>query len=393
MMIRGMGGCATNFDNEGIMGKKDKFKTSLIGMVGGALYGVVIGFSMIELEDVFIFNSAVGVLICALLIAVVMYFAAMIIHECGHLVMGLATGYKFVMLRFGSLTIVKQDGKLKIKKFGIPGTGGQCTLTHDEVSDPEKVPYFWYHFGGCFFNFITAAAAILCVLITGNGFLHVVMMNLAGISLVCGILNLIPMNASVINDGMNILRLKNDPKKRAAVLNVLTVNGMQFEGKHLSDIDEKYLDTADENGESPFCDVALIKGARYVYLYEFDKARDIHEVLVNNPKLPAVLKNEALCELMYCRCMLGCAKEEVDELYTKELKYYIRQTENYMIARRRQMYSYYLFYEGDTEKPKRERMKAEQMENSYPCRSEYEEEIRMMNYAEELEKNIKNHLT
>lgn len=376
-----------------IMSKKDKFKTSLIGMVGGALYGVIIGCCMIELDDVFIFNSVVGVLICELLIAVVVYFTATSIHECGHLVMGLATGYKFVMLRIGTVTIVKQDGKLKYKKFGIPGTGGQCTLTYDEVSDPEKVPYFWYHFGGCFFNFITAAAAGLCVLFTESGFLYVVMLNLAGISFLDGILNLIPVNTGVINDGTNILRLKKDPKKRAAVLSVLTVNGMQFEGKRLSDIDEKYLDAADENGKSPFCDVALIKGARYVYLHEFDKARDIHESLVNNPNLPAVLKNEALCELMYCRCMLGCTKEEIDELYTKELKYYIRQTENYMIARRRQMYTYYLFYEGDTEKSKWERMKAEQMANSYPCRSEYEEEIRMMNYAEELEKNIKNHLT
>ncbi len=40
-------------------------------------------------------------------------FLQIIIHEAGHLVCGLASGYRFVSFRILSFTLIREDGKLK----------------------------------------------------------------------------------------------------------------------------------------------------------------------------------------------------------------------------------------------------------------------------------------
>ena len=39
-----------------------------------------------------------------------------IIHEAGHLIAGLMSGYKFLLFRIGSLTLIHSDGKYQLKK-------------------------------------------------------------------------------------------------------------------------------------------------------------------------------------------------------------------------------------------------------------------------------------
>src|SRR5699024_5270507 len=62
------------------------------------------------------------------LIFIISFLGHIIIHELGHLIFGLATGYSFVSFRVGSITIIREDGKFKNKKYSIPGTGGQCLM-------------------------------------------------------------------------------------------------------------------------------------------------------------------------------------------------------------------------------------------------------------------------
>lgn len=57
-----------------------------------------------------------------------MIFIQIIIHEAGHLVFGLLSGYEFVSFRIGSITLAKYDNKYCFKRFHIAGTGGQCLM-------------------------------------------------------------------------------------------------------------------------------------------------------------------------------------------------------------------------------------------------------------------------
>lgn len=93
-----------------------------------------------------------GILIFVLSIAILIP-----LHEAGHLVCGLLSGYKFVSFRIFNLTFIKSDGKIKIKRYSIAGTGGQCLLTPPDLPI-ERIPTGWYNFGGVLFNIIAVIA-------------------------------------------------------------------------------------------------------------------------------------------------------------------------------------------------------------------------------------------
>ena len=54
-----------------------------------------------------------------LFIFIIGYLFHIIIHEGGHLIFGLLSGYSFVSFRVGSLTLIREDGKFKLKRFVI----------------------------------------------------------------------------------------------------------------------------------------------------------------------------------------------------------------------------------------------------------------------------------
>ena len=80
------------------------------------------------------------------------------LHEVGHLLFGLASGFKFSSIRIYKYALVKDHCGFHIKKFNIQGTGGQCIMTLPEDTDPERVPFFWYNAGGVIVNLLLLAS-------------------------------------------------------------------------------------------------------------------------------------------------------------------------------------------------------------------------------------------
>ena len=117
---------------------------TLLRLIGGLLLGAFIGLiivvpiiAIIEGESIttvartiyenFTLQKVLGIvwLLLAVLLAVVLNIA---IHEGGHLVAGLLTGYKFVSYRFFNWTLIRKDGRLRWRNFELAGTAGQCLL-------------------------------------------------------------------------------------------------------------------------------------------------------------------------------------------------------------------------------------------------------------------------
>lgn len=93
----------------------------IIGFISAKYLKESVDTNIIE-DNIFV---AVFRMFGAFLIMVVGFLVHIIIHEAGHLIFGLMTGYSFVSFRIGSHTIVNVDNKLKYKRFNIPGTAGQ----------------------------------------------------------------------------------------------------------------------------------------------------------------------------------------------------------------------------------------------------------------------------
>ena len=83
-------------------------------------------------------------------------FLQLIIHETGHLVFGLLSGYRFSSFRIGSFMWMKVNGKLVCKKLTVAGTGGQCLMIPPELQD-GKIPVLMYNLGGSIMNLVVGA--------------------------------------------------------------------------------------------------------------------------------------------------------------------------------------------------------------------------------------------
>jgi len=110
--------------------KKKKLKwQQYIGMAFMMLIGAVCGFLMVMFVDRFSEDTPIHVEVLSLIgLFIGMYvsiFFHLILHEAGHLVFGLMTGYRFSSFRILSFMWVKENDKIKLRRLSLAGTGGQ----------------------------------------------------------------------------------------------------------------------------------------------------------------------------------------------------------------------------------------------------------------------------
>ena len=84
----------------------------------GAFFGRFLGSTEIESELFPLY------IVLFLIFLYFIMFLQTVIHELGHLLFGLATGYKFSSFRIGGVIFVKDNGKLRVKRYFPCGYGG-----------------------------------------------------------------------------------------------------------------------------------------------------------------------------------------------------------------------------------------------------------------------------
>ena len=92
------------------------------------------------------------------------FFVQLVLHEGGHLAAGLAAGYGFVSFRVGSWMVIRRAGRLRLVRYRLSGTGGQCLLSPPPWRE-KGFPVFAYNLGGPLANLLVSA---LCL---GGGWL------------------------------------------------------------------------------------------------------------------------------------------------------------------------------------------------------------------------------
>lgn len=107
---------------------------SALGLLISAAIGFLCGYAIWEYVGklgsglslpLYLLALAAGLL--ALALAVILQI---LIHEGGHLIFGLISGYGFVSFRVGSLMLLKgENGRLSFKRYFLAGTAGQCLMS------------------------------------------------------------------------------------------------------------------------------------------------------------------------------------------------------------------------------------------------------------------------
>lgn len=309
----------------------------LVGMGLSYLFGDSTGSHDIEVSKML---WALFISLCSFIIS---FFANTVLHEAGHMIFGLMTGYKFMSFRILNLTLYKSDEGMKFGKFNVGGTLGQCLMVPPST---QPLPYFWYNFGGVFMNL--AVILIACILI-GKLDMPLIPFEFSIMMLATAawmfLMNGIPMTLGVPNDGKNIMVLWRHPEKRKDFYNMLAVASEMYSGKRLYEMPAEWFISSPLTEKSDAMDLSA-RNLTYSLLVdkmEFDAARQItEEFQVLGKNLPEMFKCEVASDRLFLELATLNRIEVVSELYDKKLQKYIETFSKYSPLKSAVLFAYEL---------------------------------------------------
>lgn len=345
-----------------------------IGAIFGYTGGDIIGDSMAMGNNLGTKLIILGAVIFSFVIAL---YIQIIVHEGGHYIFGKLTGYSFSSFRIGSMMFIKEDGRIKRKKFTIMGTGGQCLMSPPQWED-EKYPYVLYNLGGSIANIVFglvvyALYKVLPMIPVFSTFLYAIFV----LGILFAVINAVPMKAGgIANDGYNMVSIKKNNDSRRAFWLQLHINSLIAKGVRIKEMPEEWFKMpAEESLEiAAVSGMAIFSCSYYHDKHEFNKALEISEYLLNNvPTLLEVYKNELRCEMLFYEIIGECRQEIIDSIYTTNLKKYIKATSSY-ISRKRLLYAYEMLVTKNAKEAEKKLADFETVAKTYPYRSEVESE-------------------
>ncbi len=320
-----------------------------------------------------------------LAVAFIVYFSQLILHEAGHYLFGRLSGYSFVSFRIGNYTWIKEHGKLVLKKFKIPGTGGQCLMMPPEEDENGDI-YALYHMGGVLVNLIFAIAGVLIYVIGSNVNVKAFGFILAGISGISVLTNGIPLKINgVANDGYNLFLLKKDKTARRSAHIMLKTNGLRSLGVRMKEMPYTWFVLPEDVdlSNTMHATIRIMEGNWFYDNMQFEEARICYETLLNqSEKLLDIHKLELECEILFIE-LIGQQREEIiKEFYTKKLKKYMKTMAVFDINKKKLQYVLCLYEKGDNWEEKLEKIYEEaiKLKDTYPIKAEVEAEMEVFDF-------------
>lgn len=295
--------------------------------------------------------TAAGVAIICLVIS---FFLLVVIHEAGHLVCGLASGYKFVSFRILNYTFIKLDGKLKIKNFSIAGTGGQCLLSPPDLP-LEQIPTGWYNIGGVLANVIVLLIALPLLLFDLNVFVRIGLAVFIMVDVLMLLMNGIPLKiGGFSNDANNMLLLRKNLKAKRSIMTQLETNALIQSGIRPKDMPDKYFTLPNNiDYKNPLeAAVPLMCASRHVDEGRWEDAyRAFSDLYSNKDVIMGLYVKEIACELAFL-CLVTGRMDEAQKLLDKSLLQYIKAYRKVMSSKERILCAIELYQNNNYEAAK-----------------------------------------
>lgn len=329
-------------------------------------------------------TEGASTLIAGLLAYLLFYYIHIVLHEGGHLIAGLLSGYKFYGFRVKSFALIKmQNKKYKLKRMQLKGTSGQCLMYYPDYQI-GKTPYKFLNLNGGLVNIIIGTITLIIGLtIKDNSLKSCLFQSFGILGLLFGTTNIIPCKIRGIkNDGYNTLELSKNPDTLEChfiALNtfaLLTIADTcaDFPKDIVTKILKKDFSKSDLSNDFVI-GAYLCQADLYYDTGDFEKAYEMQKSIMNNNLIIKVMRIEAQCECLFFALIKG-EKENIDKLYTDELKNYIKATLP-SPARQRLMYAYYKFYEHNEEEARKCKENLNKLIKTFPYEAvaKYEYEI------------------
>lgn len=374
------------------MAKKEKKKGSwqqFISLGFMLLIGVVCGIVMAQFliaadtagESIVYSLPDMLLLFASMYVGLFVHFA---VHEAGHLVFGLMSGYGFSSYRIGSFMLLKENGKLRLRRFSLAGTGGQCLMTPPDMVD-GKIPYVLYNLGGSICNLLLGGVCLAAWFFCPTGVLRAMLLMMAAIGFGVGLMNGIPMRMGAVdNDGYNALSLSKDPAALRSFWIQMKANELIAQGTRLKDMPEEWFAVPDEAGmkNSMTATLGVFACNRLMDAQQIPEAvRLMDRLLAMDSAIVGLHRNLMLCDRVFCE-LLGEGKREIlDQLQTKEQKAFMKSMKNCLTVLRTE-YAWALLGKKDEPAAVKILTAFEKAAKTYPYPSDVQSERELISLAE-----------
>ena len=365
--------------------KKFKFRQIIstlfflgIGMFCGFFIGMIIGQNFDADKPIGQTLLIAGGLFFAMYAAILIQI---IIHEAGHLVFGLMSGYKFSLFRIFSLTFVKEGGKIRTKRLSIAGTGGQCLMSPPDMID-GKIPVTLYNLGGSIMNIIASTVFLgLYFALKNVPFVSTVMIFFAAIGYIFAIMNGVPMRMGTIdNDGYNAFSMSKSPEAMRAFWVQMKINEQTASGVRLKDLPDEWfkLPSDEDMKNSMVATLGVFICNRLMDKENFEEADKLMAHMLSiDSGMVGLHRNLMICDRIYIELIKENRKEIIDEMLNNEQKKLMKQMKNFPSVLRTQ-YVHALLCENDTAKAENIKTQFENIAKTYPYPSDVQAERELM---------------
>ena len=358
--------------------------TMILGLAAGGIGGAAIIFRGIEPFDTK--ESTVGTFLIRfglyMFLFLVAWLLGVVIHEGGHLVFGLLSGYQFRSFRVFSVMLVKTEKGLEWKKFNLAGTGGQCLMAPPDYAD-GKMPYKLYNYGGALMNLIAAAIFGLLFLASrgiGAWAVFCVLMIVMNVYMALG--NGLPLLTRMIpNDGYNATHLGKDPAALRAFWSQLKINELtQAKGMRLRDLDPALFETAEGADLTNALTVSQLVNAenRAMDAHDFATAKALIATLTSpDTALNGLYRSLVTLDRVFLDILEKGAETDVSVLETKEMKNFRKAMKGFPTVIRTE-YAVAKAVKGDDAEAAKCLERFDALEKTYPTKADLDSERDLM---------------
>ena len=353
-----------------------------VGFFGAGLAGAAMDamqFTANASLNTFIVMAIACILLCAALVIHI------IIHESGHLVFGLISGYKFNSFRIFNFMLIREEGRLAVKRLTIAGTGGQCLMSPPEAAD-GKIPVVLYNLGGSLMNLIFALIVLpFAILIPSVPVLSLFLVMFVFYGFVTAAINGIPISGEAINnDGHNAISLSRDPDAVSAFSIQLRVNDMISRGVRLKDMPSEWFELPrdEQMKNSIHATIAVFSCNRLMDEMKFAEADERMKTLLSmDSGIIGVHRQLLICDRIFCELVLRGSETAADGMRDEQYLKFAKVMKKFPSIIRTE-YAYVLLVHKDPDGAARIRNSFERMAEKYPYPSDIKSERELLMLAE-----------
>lgn len=223
---------------------------------------------------------------------VLAFVLQVLLHETGHLLAGLFAGCRFVSFQVFGWLIKKEKGHLRIVRYRLPSTLGQCLMAPGRRVDARAAQLL--EWGGVLMNGITGIAALW-----NHSSLFMVVFGIMGIFMAAT--QGIPLRGLVANDGTCADVIRKRPQAADALWKQLEINALSSEGLRLNEMDPRLFAYSQEEADNVLgAALPLFAAQRFMEAFDFDSARIQLEKITGTKGLLPMHRYLAKVDLITC---------------------------------------------------------------------------------------------